>query len=156
MPPPRKRISSGTEMLMKGTAWFVYATNFLINLIGDLFAIGEVLSFAFMGMAYVGFAFWFGIKGVSIVDPKYAKEFFLKMLLGVIPIVNVLPVSKTKNGLFVPGICGMVENIIERAKTEDNEYNQKIQASRMPKNQQKPNLNSNQQAETQNAPKRRV
>ena len=156
MPPLRKRISSGTEVFMKGTAWFVYGVNFLVNIIGDWFGVGEVLSFVFMAMAYAGFGLWFSFKRVSVVDPKYIKDFAIKMILGVIPIVNVLQVSKTKNGLYVPGVCGMVERIIERAKTEDDEHNQKIQAKAMAKNQQRLNLNQNKTTQPQNAPKMKV
>lgn len=128
----------GTEIMMKGTAWFVYFVDFLVNIIGDWFGAGELISFIFMALAYAGFALWFAFHRVSIVDPKYAKEFFVKMVISVIPIVNVFYFTVTKNGSFVPGIRGMVENIIERSKEEDREYNQKIIASRTPQNQQKP------------------
>ena len=118
-----------TELLMGGTAWFVYGFNALINVFLDwLFGAGAVVSIILEVGAYCMFAFWFGTKGVSVFSGRRAVEFWGKGFWSFIPIVNVFAWNRNKQGLLEPNIRGRVRKIIEMAREEDEEYNAKQQA----------------------------
>ncbi len=114
------RISKTTQMLMEGVAWCVYGVDFLINLVGDLFGVGEVISFIFMVIAVVLYIFWFYLKGVKVFDPAVLKKVWLRALVAIIPIIDVLPIFPTKqSSLNWPGFPGFVRNLIAETQEED-------------------------------------
>ena len=115
------RISGATEGLMKGVAYAVYGTNFLINIIGDWFGIGEVASTVFMFFTYCAYVLWFALKGVYVFSPKTLGKFIVSFILNEIPVVNVLYFTQSKNGLPQPGIVAMVGRIVDQSREEDKQ-----------------------------------
>ncbi|HZS43237.1 MAG TPA: hypothetical protein VFA52_03415 [Candidatus Paceibacterota bacterium] len=121
----RNRISAASEMLMGAVAWAAYGINFLVNILGDWFGIGEIVSFIFMALVYCMFAFWFATKGVSVFKGKIAGAAAGKFVLSLIPIVNVFAFSRTKKGLIEPSVRAFVRQVTEITREEDDVYNQK-------------------------------
>jgi hypothetical protein len=77
-------ISSGTWMLMIGTALFFDACEALISLVPIL---GEIVSVLIDMLAFGTFWLWFKMHGAS-----YSKKTFLGgFIVGFIPIINMLP-----------------------------------------------------------------
>lgn len=115
------RISAATEGLMKGVAYAVYGTNFLINIVGDWFGIGEIASTVFMFFTYCAYVLWFALKGVYVFSPKTLSKFIVSFILNEIPIVNVLYFTQSKNGLPQPGIVTMVARVVDQSREEDKQ-----------------------------------
>ena len=117
--PPSYRISKTTEMLMLGVAWSVYATNFIVEIIGDWFGIGEVISLVLMIGANVVFILWFKYKGVSVFAPKVIWKFLLSFILSSLPVINLFYFSRGGSGIIKPGFVARIKSIIETSREED-------------------------------------
>ena len=115
------RISGATEGLMKGVAYAAYGTNFLINIVGGWFGIGEIASTVFMFFTYCAYVLWFALKGVYVFSPKTLGKFIVSFILNEIPIVNVLYFTQSKNGLPQPGIVAMVARVVDQSREEDKQ-----------------------------------
>ena len=113
------RISKSTEGLMRALALIIYGANFLINLVGDWFGVGEVVSLIFMIVAYVIYVFWFKSHKVSVFESKVMWQFILSAIISAIPILNVLFFRMSKSGIPLPGIASMVEKVTEQSRAED-------------------------------------
>lgn len=126
MNPQRKRISYGTEMLLKGSAWFVYITSWPLEIILDfLFGIGLIVGPVYSGIFYCLAELALRFKGASLIDPKKVLDTVFSLVLADLPIINLFYVKRTKSGLFVPGMYGIISGTIERIKAEDEEFNSK-------------------------------
>ncbi|MDD5318399.1 MAG: hypothetical protein PHF79_01060 [Candidatus Pacebacteria bacterium] len=121
----QQRISTGDETLMEGAAWCVYALDFVINIVGDWFLVGEIISIIFMAVMTAVYIFWFTTKNVKITDPTIFKVFILRDIVALIPIIDLLPIFPQKEGLPQPGFPGMVRAVIQASREQDKIQNQK-------------------------------
>ena len=119
--PPSYRIGGTTEVLMMGFAWSIYALNFLVEIVGDWFGVGEIASLIIMIAVNIIFVLWFTYKSVSVFDPKIIWKFIISFIISSIPILNLFYFSRGKSGVIKPGFIARIKSIIENSREEDIE-----------------------------------
>jgi hypothetical protein len=114
------RISEVTGSFMLFVAYIVYIVNFVINILGDEWGVGEVLSFIFMAFSYACFAAWFTFEGASPFEQTGTLvKYVLSWIISMIPVLNVFYFEVPESGILQPGIVANVSKMIKESRKQD-------------------------------------